>query len=109
MLAVSAGPEAEAEASARWTAGEPDRYYFLECLAAAVVEALLAEVRHRLGANKHLCPGYPGWPIQNNAALLAALAGAGALPGALTMLPSGMLTPKKSQLAVCAMRPVLAK
>jgi hypothetical protein len=25
------------------------------------------------------------------------------------MLPSGMLTPKKSQLAVCAMRPVLAK
>ena len=109
VVAVSAGPEAEAEAGARWTAGEPDRYFFLECLAAAAVEALLAEARHLLGADKHLCPGYPGWPIQDNATLLAALAGAGALPGPLAMLPSGMLTPKKSQLAVCAMRPVLAK
>lgn len=106
VVAASAGPEAEAEAAALWAAGEPDRYFFLECLAAATVEALLGEARRRFGAEKHLCPGYPGWPITDNATLLAALGEAAALPGPLAMLPSGMLTPKKSQLAVCARRPV---
>ncbi|MDI1248913.1 MAG: hypothetical protein PSV13_08625 [Lacunisphaera sp.] len=111
LLVASAGPEAEAEAAVRWAAHEPDRYYFLECYAAATVEALLAAGRRRVGADKHLCPGYPGWPITDNHALLAALRVANALPGPLTVLPSGMLSPKKSQLAVCALctEPVSAR
>lgn len=108
LVAASAGPEVDAEAAARWQAGEPDRYYFLECYAAAVVEALVAEARARCGAARHLCPGYPGWPITDNAALLAALGTGGALPGPLTVLPSGMLAPKKSMLAVCAAESVSA-
>ncbi len=103
IVAVSAGAEAEVEAGARWTAGEPDSYFFLECYAAAVVDTLLADARHRLSAGKHFCPGYPGWPIEDNDVLLGALRLADALPGPLAMLPSGMLAPKKSQIAVCAL------
>lgn len=108
VIAVSAGLEPEAEAAARWAADEPDRYLFLECYAAAAVEALLAEARLRLGADRHYCPGYPGWSIHDSAALLAVLRAGDALPGPLTMLSSGMLAPKKSLLAVCAIRAVPA-
>jgi len=104
IIVASAGPEAEAEAAARWAANEPDRYYFLECYAAATVEALLAAGRRRVGADKHLCPGFRDWPITDNHVLLAALRAADALPGPLMVLSSGMLSPKKSQLAVCALR-----
>lgn len=106
IVAVSAGPEAEIEANASWRAGEPDRYYFLECLASAVVETLMESARARLGVSRHFCPGYPGWPISENADLLAALRSAGALAGPLDVLESGMLTPKKSQIAVCAVERV---
>lgn len=101
-VAVSAGPEAETEAAVRWREEEPDRYFFLECYAAAVVETLLADARKRLGVKRHLCPGYPGWPITDNQPLFAALVAAGAMAGPLEVLSSGMLSPKKSQLAVCA-------
>ena len=37
VIVSSAGPEAEAHAGACFEADEPDRYYFLECYAAAVV------------------------------------------------------------------------
>jgi hypothetical protein len=43
VVAASAGPEAEAEAARCWANDEPDRYYFMETYASAVVEALLAE------------------------------------------------------------------
>lgn len=101
VVAVSAGREAEAEAAARFAADEPDRYYFLECLASAVVDTLLATARVRLGVERHHCPGYPGWPIEDNVPLLAAAQRLIQLPGPLDVLPSGMLKPKKSQLAVC--------
>jgi hypothetical protein len=106
IVIVSAGLEAEAEAAARWQEEEPDRYFFLESYAAAVVEALLADARNRLGADRHLCPGYPGWPITDNLRLLDTLRRAGVLPDWLTALDSGMLSPKKSQLAVCAVRKI---
>ena len=105
VVAVSAGPEAEAEAAARWRADEPDRYFFLECFAAAVVETLLAGARSRCGADEHYCPGYFGWPITENLQLLTLLQANGPLPGPLDVLSSGMLCPKKSQLAVCGLRP----
>jgi len=101
VVAVSAGPEPEAEAAARFATDEPDRYYFLECLASAVVDTLLATARVRLGVERHHCPGYPGWPIEDNVPLLAAVGRLTGLPGPLEVLSSGMLKPKKSQLAVC--------
>ena len=101
LIAASAGAEAETEAAVRWAEGEPDRYFFLESYASAVVEALLDAGRKEAGSAHFLCPGYPGWPIEDNHLLLEALQAAGPLPGPLTVLSSGMLKPKKSQLAVC--------
>lgn len=114
IVAVSAGPELEAEVAARWEAGEPDRYFFLDAYAAAVVEALLAEAGRRLKAwagdrtvLPYYCPGYRDWPVTDTTPVLAALQAAGALPGALATLESGMLRPKKSQLALFGLRPAL--
>jgi Lon protease-like protein len=101
VVAVSAGPEAEAAAAAEWAADRPDRWYFLQCYAAATVEQLLADARRRIGAAEHLCPGYPGWPVEDNAWLRDALLRHTELPGPLDVLPSGMLRPTKSQLAIC--------
>ncbi len=105
LAAVSAGPEAEAEAAARWKADEPDRYFFLECYASAATDALLAEARQRLGAGEFFCPGYRGWPIEESVRLLALLERKITLPGPLRALPSGMLQPKKSQIALLALKP----
>ena len=103
IIVASAGPEPVAESADRWAAGEPDRYFFIESFASAIVEALILETRARLGADKHLSPGHRGWPIEENLILMNSLRAAGPLPGVLDVLPSGMLTPKKSQLAVCAL------
>ena len=114
IVAVSAGPELEAEVAARWEAGEPDRYFFLDAYAAAVVVALLAEAERRLkawGADRmvlpYYCPGYRGWPVTETTPVLAMLEAAGALPGPLATLESGMLRPKKSQLALFGLKPAL--
>lgn len=103
IVAVSAGTEAEGEAAARWKNDEPDRYYFLECYASAVVDTLLIAARTQLGADRHECPGYPGWPIEDNREVLAALRRLSPLPGPLDVMESGMLRPRKSQVAVCSL------
>lgn len=103
VIAVSAGPGPEAEAAARWADGEPDRYFFLESFAAAIVEGLLGDARRRFGATRHYCPGFRGWPINDNQDLLDAVLAAGTLPGPLGVMSSGMIVPKKSQLAVCSL------
>ncbi|GAB5559456.1 MAG: hypothetical protein SynsKO_11030 [Synoicihabitans sp.] len=100
LLVVSAGPEAEKEASERWENDEPDRYYFLECFAAAVVDTLLVQTRDELGAKRHYSPGYPEWSISANVPLVAEINRALQIPGPLASLDSGMLMPKKSQIAV---------
>jgi hypothetical protein len=103
-IVASAGPEPDAEAAERWAAGEPDRYFFIESFASAIVEALVLETRARLSTDKHLSPGHRGWPLEENPILMNSIRAAGTLPGPLDMLPSGMLTPKKSQLAVCPLQ-----
>ncbi len=103
IVAVSAGPEPGKAAAQEWARDRPDRYYFLECYAAAVVDELLQDARRRLSAARHQCPGYPSWPIGDNLPLLAALRRQVALPGVLDVLESGMLRPQKSQLAVIAL------
>lgn len=111
LVAVSAGPELEAEAQRRWTEEKPDEYFFLEMYGAAVVEHLVAAAGARLCAAAeqlglavlpHYSPGYPGWDITQQHGLLHLLAGPHAvpLPGRLSALGSGMLNPKKSLLAV---------
>jgi len=114
VVAASAGPEAEAEAAVRWADDEPDRYYFMETYASAVVEALIAQARGRLCAwadtrgevlLPHYSPGYQGWSEADQVRVLALLLAQGAAPGPIDVLESGMLRPKKSQLAVFALAP----
>ena len=111
VVAASAGAEAEAEAAVRWAEDEPERYYFMESYASAIVEALLGEARARLCAwadgrggvlLPHYSPGYHGWSVAEQAAVFGLLAPGGELPGPLEVMESGMLRPKKSQLAVFA-------
>lgn len=100
VIIASAGAEAELAAAEHWENDEPDRYYFLECFASAVVDELLTQNRNSLGATRHYCPGYPDWSIAANIPLLAAIKNVVELPRPLETLDSGMLTPKKTQIAV---------
>lgn len=101
VIAASAGPEAEAEATARYAAGEPDRYFLLDSYASAVVDAMIDEACSALRADKHLSPGHHGWAIEDNRLLLDTLRATAPLLGPLDVLSSGMLVPKTSRLAVC--------
>jgi hypothetical protein len=107
IVAVSAGPELEAEAQRLWAEEKPDEYFFLEVFGGAVVEHLVTLAGARLCAwadpqqmavLPHYSPGYPEWDIAEQPALLALLNGS--RPGHLEALPSGALRPRKSQLAV---------
>ena len=50
LAAVSAGPEAEAEAQKLWREEKPDEYFFLETFASAVTEHLIMQLGARLCA-----------------------------------------------------------
>ncbi|HET7221232.1 MAG TPA: hypothetical protein VFJ02_24420 [Vicinamibacterales bacterium] len=108
LVAVSAGPEIEQQAHRAWLQERPDEYFFLEMYGSAVVEHLTTMTGARLcswadgeamAVLPHYSPGYPDWDIAEQQALHA-LIGIDALPGALDVLESGMLRPKKSLLAV---------
>ena len=92
---------------------KPDEYFFLEVYGSAVVEHLVAGVSGRvcalaesegLMAVPHYSPGYTGWDIADQGKLFELImAGMSQpLPEPLEVLPSGMLSPKKSLLAVVA-------
>jgi hypothetical protein len=109
LVAVSAGGELEEEAQRRWRDEKPDEYFFLEIYGSAVVEHLVTVTGARLCAwadhegcavLPHYSPGYPEWSIDEQPRLLELInrARPGAMP--LEVLPSGMLRPKKSLLAV---------
>ena len=112
LVAVSAGPEVEAEAARLWLDEKPDEYFFLEILASAVVEHLLTTTgarlcawaeRQGLAVLPHDSPGYPQWDIAQQPRLLElirATRDGRALPGEIEVLESGMPRPRKSQLAV---------
>jgi hypothetical protein len=121
LVALSAGPECEAQAHELWQAGRPDEYFFLESFGSAVVEDLVARTNGRVCARAgdqgwraiaHYSPGYDGWDVAEQCRLFELIFGA---PGArrppagpLDVFPSGMLRPKKSLLAVIGLttRPV---
>jgi hypothetical protein len=110
LVAVGAGPELEAEAARRWLDEKPDEYFFLEVYGSAVVEHLVTQACARLcswaeaqglAVLPHDSPGYPDWDIAEQAGLHALLTSTAApLPGALEVLDSGALRPKKSLIAV---------
>jgi hypothetical protein len=108
LVAVSAGPELEEEAQARWRDGKPDEYFFLEVFGSAVVEHLVTTTGARLCAwadsersavLPHYSPGYPDWSIDEQARLLDVIRARGGA-ASVDVLDSGMLRPKKSLLAV---------
>lgn len=111
LVAVSAGPELEAEAQRLWREEKPDEYFFLEVFGSAVVEHLTTMTGARLCAwaeNReqavlpHYSPGYPEWDIAQQADLLKLIwrTQSQPPPRSIEVLNTGMLRPKKSLLAV---------
>jgi hypothetical protein len=109
LVAVSAGPELEEEAHARWRDDKPDEYFFLEVFGSAVVEQLVTNTGARLCAwadadgaavLPHYSPGYPDWAIDDQSNLLELIACQRRDAVRVQVLESGMLRPKKSLLAV---------
>jgi hypothetical protein len=86
-----------------WAAGLYDESYALDAMAAALVEQMRTMECARLcGALAPYSPGYDGWPLENQIVLYDMLAAVGGKPftDRVSCLDSGMLLPKKSQLAV---------
>lgn len=120
LVAVGAGRACEEEARRLWEEGKPDEYFFLEVYGSAVVEALVAAAAfrlcgwaeaHALAVLPHYSPGYPGWDIGEQAKLhaLIGLDRRGDLPESVAVMPTGMLRPKKSLLAVFGLTPEVAR
>jgi hypothetical protein len=120
LVAVSAGKECEEHARKLWEDEKPDEYYFLESYGSAVVEQLLTLANGRIcgwadanqmAALPHFSPGYIGWNITGQVPLweLFRRQFTGNFPGELDVLESGMLRPKKSQMAVIGLTRELNK
>lgn len=115
LVAVCAGRETEVESQRRWEAGEPEQYFFLEAFAVAVVEQLMAAVGARLCSKAdgrglsvlpHFSPGYAGWPLSEQVLLVRLIQRRDWAVGLdFNVLPSGQLTPKKSQVALFGLAP----
>ena len=110
LVAVGAGPEAEEEARRRWADEKPDEYFFLEVYASAAVEHLttLAGARlcdwaeqRQMAVLPHYSPGYPEWDVAEQPRLLELLKKTRfeSFPSPVDVFESGMLRPKKTQLA----------
>ncbi len=109
IVGVSAGPEVVDEIDHRWQSSKPDSSYFLDALSSCVVERLILSTGIHLcdwgeplgmAALPHYSPGYVGWPLREQRILLQLLKDAEALPGPMEALETGMLRPRKSQLAM---------
>jgi hypothetical protein len=111
LVAVSAGRACEEYAAGLWKEGRPDEYFFLEVFGSAVVERLVAEAgvricslaeRDGLVAAPHYSPGFNGSDVADQNELFGMIdrGRTRPWPEQLEVLPSGMLRPKKSQLAV---------
>jgi len=110
-VAVTAGPEVDAETERLWATGLPDEAYFLDRLATAVVEKLVAGATLHLcressvageTAIPHLSPGCGAWELAAQHELWRWLAEGAAEEEIepFSILESAMLKPKLSILAV---------
>lgn len=120
VVAVSAGAECETMARKLWDEDKPDEYFFLETYGSAVVEHLIARASFRicewadqrkLSVLPHYSPGYPGWDISNQGELHRTIMNShqSRLAADVKVLDTGMLSPKKSLLAVFGVTPHLDK
>jgi hypothetical protein len=111
LAAVGAGPEAEEESRRRWEDEKPDEYFFLEVFASVVVEHLITAVgarlcdwaeQHGMAVLPHDSPGYAAWDVAEQPRLLELMKRTRKtpLPSRVEVFDSGMLRPKKTQLAV---------
>ena len=107
VVAVSAGPEARERIARLWAHDRPDESFVLDAYCSAVAEQLMARAGARISGQAetlgriclpHRSPGYGSWTLSDQA-VLAELLGEN-LGGPLEVLPSGMLRPEKSMLAV---------
>jgi hypothetical protein len=110
-LAASAGSEVVEEVARLWATDRPDAAFVLDSYASAYVEEIvrIASVDlcewaepQAMAVLPRYSPGYEGWPLTDQAAVLDALLSAPSapLPGPLRILSTGMLEPTKSQLSV---------
>jgi len=88
VAALTAGLEVENEIASRWAEDRVDEAYFLDRLASGVVEHLAQSIG--------VSPGPKGWDVARHFELMETLG-----PEApVELLPSGMLTPVHSMIAV---------
>lgn len=97
VAGFTAGIEVEEEVTRLWDFGRVDEAYFLDRLAAAVVECLTRTLRDELGAGDPWSPGCGGFPLERQQDLFSLLA---PLSPGIEILASGMLKPKCSMIAV---------
>jgi hypothetical protein len=111
LVAVGAGIEAEEESRRRWQQEKPDEYFFLEVFGSAVVEHLATATgarlcdwaeRNGMAVLPHYSPGYPEWDVAEQPRLLDLIKRTRdqSFPSRVEAFETGMLRPKKTQLAV---------
>jgi hypothetical protein len=111
LVAVGAGPEAEAESRRLWEDEKPDEYFFLEIFSSAVVEHLATSTgarlcewaeQHEMAVLPHYSPGYPEWDVAEQPRLLDLMKRTRRqpFPSPVEVFDTGMLNPKKTLLAV---------
>jgi hypothetical protein len=88
VVAITAGVEVEDEIGRRWRDQRVDEAYFLDRLATGVVEHLARSIG--------ISPGPGGWDLERHPALIAELG----TEAPVELLPSGMLKPVHSMLAL---------
>lgn len=107
-VAVTAGPEADAEAQRLWQEEKPDESFFLSRFAAAVVERLVFHAMMWFCRSvepkgetvlPHLSPGCGGWRFDDQLTMMRFLADGTMTLGPLVMMESGMISPQSSLLA----------
>ena len=97
VTAITAGREVDAEVERLWNAGRVDEAYFLDRYAAAVVEKLASDL------GPYQSPGTGKLPFDEQWKLFSYIA---PLNPEIEMLPSGMLKPKNSLLAIVGAPPL---
>jgi hypothetical protein len=111
VFALTLGPRLEAEVAARAERRELLEAFLLDTAGWAAIEAavralrqdLVARTRARGGQVTHrLAPGYRDWPLEEQAALVAALGDTG---GLIALSPHGVLVPFKSVSGVFGVAP----
>lgn len=97
IAGFTAGAEVDAEIAHLWRVDRVDEAYFLDRLAAAVVESLAERAGRELGAGTRRSPGCGGLSLADQWKLMSELK---PLAPRIELLPSGMLKPHHSLLAV---------